>query len=137
MPATPLPRVQRILFPWLRPLFPDVTFTSWGADVDFRTFPTVNIRRLGGIPKHPRLLGRTVIEMTAYGNVDMPTTEELWDSVSLAIWEMTQNSGDVAALGNGHISSYRVTMGATQFDSPFDDTWRIQGLIQLGIRPPA
>lgn len=128
-----MPRIQEVVLPILREKLPDVTFTSWVPDVDYRTYPLVNIRRLGGYPIDPRRLDRAVIEMTAYSRDGLVETEDLYLDCRQVIWDMVQEQTVTPA---GHLCSYFETLGPTQFDSPFDDTWRIQGLIQLGIRPP-
>lgn len=128
-----MPRVQEILLPVLREKLPDVMFTSWVPDVDHREFPLVNIRRLGGLPVDVRRLDRAVIELTAYSADGLVACEDLYLDVRTVIWDMCQSQTVTPA---GSICSYWETMGPTQFDSPFDDTWRVQGLIQLGLRPP-
>lgn len=112
---------------------PDVEFGSWIPDVDQRKFPYVNIRRLGGLPTDPELLDKPVIELTAYGDVSLPDTENVYLDARTVIYRMWLKQVVTPA---GHISSYFETMGPSQFDSPFDDTFRVQGLIQLGLRPP-
>lgn len=129
-----LPRVQGILFPYLREKFGDeVSFGSWHPDVKHRTWPYVNIRRMGGSAKHIRLLDVAVIELTVYDNRSLPEAEELYLDVREAVWDMYEKQ---IATPVGHICSFTETMGPSQFDSPFPGTWRIQGLIHLGIRPP-
>jgi hypothetical protein len=129
-----IPRVQEVVIPLLRAgLDPGITVTSWIPDVDQRTYPIVNIRRLGGLPVDVDLLDRPVIEMTAYGDVGLVETENLYLDARQVLWDAWKSQTVVA--GKGHIHSYFETLGPTQFDSPFDDTWRIQGLIQLGLRP--
>lgn len=134
MTTRKMPRVQEVLFPVLRVARPDVTFTSWVPDVDQRTYPTANVRRLGGLAKDVRKLDRAVIELTVYHNIDLPTTENLYMDLRQEIWDMVQNQTVVPGVGS--LCSFFETLGPTQFDSPFNDTWRVQGLIQLGIRPP-
>jgi hypothetical protein len=113
---------------------PDVTFTTWVPSVDHRDFPFVNIRRLGGLPVDVRRLDRPVIELTAYSRDGLIECENLYLDARTVLWDMWRNQIVTPA---GSISSYFETMGPTQFDSPFEDSWRIQGLIQLGLRPPA
>jgi|SRR5690606_1651253 len=128
-----MPRVQEVLLPVLREKMPDVTFTSWVPDVDRRQFPIVNIRRLGGLPVDVRRLDRAIIELTAYSADGLVACENLYLDARTVIWDMWRFQTVTPA---GSICSYWETMGPTQFDSPFDDTWRVQGLIQLGLRPP-
>lgn len=130
-------RVQAVILPVLREKlpaqFPGLSVTSWLADVDKRTYPLLNIRRLGGLPKDVRRLDRAVIEMTAYSRDGLVHTEELYYAAREVLWDMCEEQ---TVTEHGHVSSYFETMGPTQFDSPYDDSWRCQGLIQLGIRPP-
>lgn len=128
-----MPRVQEVVLPYLREQLPEVNFTSWIPDVDKRTFPIVNIRRLGGLPINPDTLDRAVIEMTAYTRDGLVATEDLYLDCRHLIYRMVDKQIVTPA---GYLHSYFETMGPMQFDSPFDDTWRVQGLIQLGIRPP-
>lgn len=130
-----MPRVQAVVLPLLRArLDPSVTCTSWIPDIDHgRTWPVVNVRRLGGLPRDVDLLDRPVIELTAYSDVGLVETEELFLDARQVLWDAWKNQTVVP--GVGYIHSYFETFGPTQFDSPYDDTWRIQGLIQLGLRP--
>lgn len=129
-----MPRVQSVVLPLLRDrLDPGVTVGSWMADVDHgREWPIINVRRLGGLPVDPQRLDRPVIELTAYTDVGLVETEELYLQAREALYEAWLNQTQTTA---GYIHSYFETFGPTQFDSPYDDTWRIQGLIQLGLRP--
>jgi hypothetical protein len=102
-----------------------------------RTYPIVNVRRLGGLAhaQRPDQLDRPVIELTAYGDkkLGLTGTEDLYLDARFLLQEMVKLQ--IVVPGSGHLHSYFETMGPTQFDSPYDDTWRIQGLIQLGLRP--
>ncbi|MGW1740034.1 hypothetical protein ACWCPQ_14620 [Nocardia sp. NPDC001965] len=131
MPA--LPRVQAIVLPILREAIPGVKIGSWVEDIDFRTFPMINVRRLGGArnKQHPKKLGYPVIEMTAYGNEDLPTTESLYDEALEALYDAVRTQ---KLTPDGYLHSINENMGATQFSSLFQDSWRVQGLIRLGIR---
>jgi hypothetical protein len=128
-------RVQEIALPILRAAMPDMTFTSWGADVDYRVFPYVNLRRLGGLPDpgRPNLLDKPVLEVTAYSAVNLIDCEEIVYDVRHHLWEAVERQTVTDA---GYFHSYFETLGPTQFDSPFEDTWRVQFLVQLGVRPP-
>lgn len=135
MAVTPkMPRVQAVVLPLLRArLDPSVTVGSWMADVDHgRTWPVINVRRLGGLPVDPQRLDKPVIELTAYSDVGLVATEELFLQAREVLYEAWLNQTQTPA---GYIHSYFETFGPSQFDSPYDDTWRIQGLIQLGLRP--
>lgn len=133
--AGKLHRVQRIVLPILRAAHPDVEFTTWGSDIDYREFPFVNIRRMGGDRNltNPELHALPVIEMTAFTDEGLPETEELYDDCLLTLYRAVRRQITVPT---GSLSSIDETMGATQFDSPFASSWRVQGLIELGIRPP-
>lgn len=128
-------RVQSIVIPILRDAFHGVKVGSWVEDIDFRTFPMLNVRRVGGARhrRKPKQLGKPVIELTAYGIEGLPETEQLYEDALEALYTAQHTQTQTP---NGYIHSILETMGATQFSSPFQDSWRIQGLIQLGIRPP-
>ena len=130
-----LARVQAIVLPILREAFPGVKVGSWVEDIDFREFPMLNVRRVGG-PRHrtrPTQLGLPVIELTAFGTEGLPETEQLYEDALEALYKAQRNQTQTPG---GYIHSIFETMGGTQFSSLFMDSWRIQGLIQLGIRPP-
>jgi hypothetical protein len=129
-----MPRVQAVILPVLRERIPGVTFTTWVPDVDYRDYPLVNIRRLGGLPIDVRRLDRAVVEITAYSRDGIIAAEDLYLDVRTVVWDMVQEQIVIPEVG--HLCSYFETFGPTSFDSPFEDTWRVQGLIQLGIRPP-
>lgn len=129
------PRAQDVVIPILRDALPEeVRVTSWTPDIDYRTFPIVNVRRLGGFRHRgrPDDLDLPVIELTCYGDVGLVETEDLYIDCLNALFEAqrTQKTVDY-----GYISHVKETMGMTQFPAQAMDTWRIQGLIQLGIRP--
>jgi hypothetical protein len=133
-----MPRVQRIVLPILRDAltqYPGLKIGSWVEDIDYRDFPMVNVRRVGGLPSRsqPLLLGKPVIEMTVYATEDLPSTEDLYQDALEALYNAwwKQQKTDY-----GTIAFVDETMGMTQFDSPFQDSWRVQGLIQLGTRVP-
>ncbi|MBM7771978.1 hypothetical protein JOD54_002182 [Actinokineospora baliensis] len=73
-----------------------------------------------------------VIEMTAYSRDGLIATENLYLDARQVLWDMVR---DQTVTPRGYLHSYFETMGPSQFDSPYDDSWRIQGLIQLGLRP--
>ena len=128
-----IPRVQEILLPALREALPGVLVTSWIPDVDRRSYPLVNIRKVGGIPVDMDVLDRQTIEIQAIGDESLAATEDLFYDSRYAIWEMVKNQTVTPA---GHLHSFTDSSGAMQLESPYTDTWRIQGLIQLGVRPP-
>mgnify|MGYP003408520724 CR=1 FL=1 len=122
--------------PILRDSLPeDVTVSSWINDIDYRTMPIVNIRRLGGTRARdkPRHLDNPVIELTVFGDVGLVETEDLYIEALEALYSAARSQ---TLTPKGRISYVRETMGMTQFSSLIDATWRVQGLIQLGIRPP-
>lgn len=130
-----MPRVQAVVLPLLRArLDSSVTIGSWMADVDHgREWPVINVRRLGGLPRDPELLDRPVVELTVYHDEGLIPAEDLWLDARTVLFEAWL--AQTVVPGIGYIHSYFETFGPSQFDSPFDDTWRIQGLIQLGLRP--
>lgn len=132
-----MPRVQEVLMPILRselePDYPGLMVTSWVPNVDLRKFPVLNVRRLGGAAVDADLIDRPVIELTSYAGPDLPTCEELLLDARQTIWEMVRDQTVVE--GVGYLHSYTETMGPTQFDSTFDDVWRVQMLIALALRP--
>lgn len=136
-----MPRVQAIVLPILRARFSDweeSQVQSWAPNVDLRVFPFINIRRIGGYrhDTRPTQLSLPVIEMTAYTQLpagDLPSTETLYDDALEALYAAQAAQTQTPA---GYIHSIKETMGATQFSSPYQDSFRVQGLIQLGIRPP-
>ena len=133
-----MPRVQRVVLPILRDAlltqYPGLKIGSWVEDIDYRDFPMINVRRIGGTPNpdQPLLLARPVIELTVYATVDLPSTEDIYQDALEALYNAwwKQKKTDY-----GSISYVAETMGMTQFDSPFQDSWRVQGLIQVGLRP--
>lgn len=133
-----MPRIQSVILPELRaellPDYPDLDVCSWIKDVDRRTYPILNVRRVGGLSVDARLLDRAVVEITAYSREGLVETENLYLDARQVLWDMVRRQSVIPAVG--YLHSFFEVMGPTQFDSPFDDTWRIQGLIQLAIRPP-
>lgn len=127
-----MPRVQEVVLPILRAALPDVMVTSWIPDIDRRTLPLVNVRRLGGITEHPTLLDLPVVELTAYHDDNLEACENLLLDAREAIYRAVEAQTLTDA---GYLHSYFETLGPTQFDSPFEDSWRVQCLIQLGVRP--
>jgi hypothetical protein len=136
-----MPRIHAVVLPYLRAElaadYPTLTIGSWIRDVSRRTYPIINIRRLGGLSnaRRPDQLDKPVIEVTAYGDkgLGLEGTEDLYLDARFLLAEMVDKQ--VVIPGSGHLHSFFETMGPTQFDSPYDDTFRIQGLIQLGLRP--
>lgn len=136
-----MPRVQAVVLPILREELPMVDVGSWFKEVTTRTYPLLNIRRVGGLPNanRPDLLDRAVIELTGYTDNRNEYYQGLTGAEDLvldAMFLLYSNVDKQTIVGDvGYLHSYFVTMGPTQFDSPFDDTFRVQALIQLGLRP--
>lgn len=132
-----MPRVQQVVAPILRqdPRLAGVEITTWVPDIDYRGFPMINIRRIGGIrnPKAPNTHTLPVIEMSAYSNEGLPECEELYEDALDALYDAVRYQIQTPA---GYLQSMYETMGATQFSSLYQDSWRIQGLIRLGVRRP-
>jgi len=130
-----IPRVQAIVIPILREAFPNVKVGSWVEDIDFRMFPMLNVRRIGGVrhDRRPKNLGMPVIELTAFGTEGLPETEQLYEDALEALYDAVRRQKET---DEGYLHSIKETMGATQFSSLFMDSWRVQGLIQFGVRPP-
>ncbi|QGH80581.1 tail terminator [Mycobacterium phage Rahalelujah] len=131
-----MPRVQKIVLPLLRAGLPDdVKVGSWVEDIDYRDFPMINIRRIGGIrnPTAPTVHSLPVIEMTAFTNTNLIDCENLYEDALDVLYDAVRDQTPTPA---GRLQSMYETMGATQFSSLFQDSWRIQGLIRLGIRKP-
>lgn len=129
------PRFQTVIIPVLRQALPeDVTVSSWVNDIDYRHYPIVNIRRLGGYRDrdHPSGMDHPVMEMTVIHNEGLIEAEELYAQSLDALF--AARHGQIV-VDNGSIAYVKETMGMTQFSSLFQDTWRVQGLIQVGIRP--
>lgn len=137
-PSPRLARIQKIVKPILlaSPSMQGITITTWVPDIDYRNFPILNLRRIGGgrNPKRPNRLATAVVEMTAYGKVDLGNTEDIYDCALEALYEAVRKQ---LATEHGTLHSMSENMGATEFGSPFQDSWRIQGLIRLGYKPPS
>lgn len=128
-----MPRVAAIVIPILRDAFPEAQVVSWMPAVGDRQYPVLKVRRAGGYPVDPTLLDRGTVELTSYGNVCFEDTEALLQKAQIVLWNAVGNQTVVP--GVGYLHSYRQTFGITQFDSPYDNTWRVQSLIQFGFRP--
>ncbi|AFQ97332.1 tail terminator [Mycobacterium phage Rebeuca] len=145
--AEKLARVQKVVLPLLRghdDLLDPISVRqgiapakvgSWVENIDYRDFPLVNIRRIGG-PRHetrPKQLALPVIEMTCYHTEGLVECEELYEACLDVLYDAVKFQTQTPS---GYLHSIKETMGATQFSSPFMDSWRVQGLIALGLRPP-
>lgn len=132
-----MPRVQRVVVPILRgdPRLAGVTVTTWIPDIDYREYPLLNVRRIGGMrnPDAPSLHSLPVIEMTAYSAKDLIDCEEIYETALDVLYDAV---ADQTLTEHGYIQHIFETMGSTQFSSQFQDTWRVQGLIRLCVRRP-
>jgi len=136
-----LPRVAKIVLPILKGAnlsgsYGDVgdKVYTWNPDVDYRVWPWVQIRRVGNRHRtRPLGLGLPIIEMTARSAVGLPETEQLYEDALEVLYEAVRRQTQTP---DGYLHSIYETLGATQFSSEFQDSWRVQGLIKLGIRPP-
>ncbi|AXH46766.1 tail terminator [Mycobacterium phage Acolyte] len=122
------------------PRLEGVTVTTWVPDVDYREFPMIQVRRIGGVrnPKAPTLHVLPVIELSAYTDAlgdseGLITCEELYETALDVLYDAVK---DQIVTPAGYLQSIYETMGATQFSSLFQDSWRVQGLIRLGVRRP-
>lgn len=134
-----MPRIQPVVMQILRewPALDGVSVGSWGANIDYREFPHINIRRLdspgtGRDEVFPNKLDITIIEMTAFSSEGLAECEHLYNIALEALYDavLYQKETDT-----GYLHSIRETMGMAQFSSKFMDSWRVQGLIKLGLRP--
>ena len=142
-----LHRVQKVVLPLLRghtdmvdnvsvvPGIAPATVGSWAPNINLRNFPLVNIRRIGGTRNRnqPKRLAVPVIEMTVYHTKGLVECEEMYEACLDTLYDAHRNQTQTPY---GYLHSIKETMGATQFSSPFMDSWRVQGLIALGLRPP-
>lgn len=130
-----VPRVQEIVIPILRDHFGDsVKVGSWLENIDFRSFPSINVRRLGGYNSSsgPRRLDFPVVELTVYHEEGLVEAEDMYLSCLDALFEAQRKQ---IVTDKGTIAHVQETMGMTNFPSQYQDTFRVQGLIELGIRP--
>ena len=130
-----LPRIQAVVVPLLRNALPGVEITTWVPDIDYRGFPIINVRRIGGIRNKngPMIHSMPVIEMSAYSDVGLIECEQLYEDALEVLYDAVENQTQTDA---GYLTYIYETMGATQFSSLYQDSWRIQGLIRLGLRRP-
>lgn len=128
-----MPRIQEVVLPLLKAELPGVQVVSWVPDVEDREFPIINVRRLGGLEVDVDMYDRAVIELTAYTDTNIVDCENLCLDAKQVLWDAWKLQTVVPTKGS--IGSFYTTLGPTQFDSPYDDTYRVQTLIQLGLRP--
>jgi len=117
------------------PRLEGVAVTTWVPDVDYRDFPMINLRRIGGVRNRnaPTLYSLPVIEMSAYTDTNLIECEELYETALDVLYDAVEDS---VVTPHGYLQNVRETMGATQFSSLYQDSWRVQGLVRLGVRNP-
>jgi hypothetical protein len=131
-----MPRIQQIVIPLLRdwPALKNVHVGSWVEDIDYREFPLLNVRRMGGgrDSMYPNKFDLTIVELTAYSTEGLVECEHLYNIALEALYDavLKQKQTDT-----GYLHSIRENMGMTQFSSLFMDSWRVQGLLKMGLRP--
>lgn len=135
-PSGKMPRIQQVVIPILRdwPALAGVHVGSWVEDVDYREFPLLNVRRIGGgrDTVYPNGMDVTVIELTAYSMEGLVECEHLYNHALEALYDAVLHQKQT---DTGYLHSIRENMGMTQFSSLFMDSWRVQGLLKLGLRP--
>ena len=129
------PRFQEVVIPILRAGLPEnVKVGSWVEDIDHRQYPQVNVRRVGG-PRdigQPFRLDRPTMELTVYHDQGLIEAEDLYALSLDLLFEAWHNQTLTPA---GYLARVEEFMGMTQFSSLFQDTWRVQGLVSLSVRP--
>jgi len=135
MTAPAMPRAEAIILPLLRVVLPGVTVGTWVEDVDHRKLPMLHVRRIGGVrnERRPLLLGMQAIEIGCYRSDDLASTEKMYDTALEALYAAVSNQ---TVTPYGWLSSIREPIGPVQLASPYQDSWRVQGAVQLGVRPP-
>ncbi|MCK5751211.1 MAG: hypothetical protein KAH46_00735 [Mycobacterium sp.] len=127
-------RPQDVALPILRAALPAVEVHSWIPAVGHRTFPLVAVARSGG-PRHrfrPRQLGFPEVDLTVVHDLGPVEAEELYEDALEALYDAVNDQAVVAGVGCLH--SISEIQGAIQTNSPFADTWSVQGTIRLGVR---
>lgn len=138
MPLQPgmMPRIQSVVLPILRdwPALAGVHIGSWVEDIDFREFPLLNVRRIGGGRDHiyPNKMDIAIIELTAFSTEGLVECEHLYNRTLEALYDAVLHQKQT---DTGYLHSINENMGMSQFSSLFMDSWRVQGLIKLGLRP--
>lgn len=134
-----MPRLIPVVIQILREYRPldGVHIGSWIETIDLREFPMINVRNIGGPSTgrdwtFPHKMDMGVIELTAYSTDGLVECEHLYNIALEALYDavLYQKQTDT-----GYLHSIRETMGMSQFSSLFMDSWRVQGLIKLGLRP--
>lgn len=133
MVARNIPRVEAIVLPILRSAFPDAQVTSFIPDVSQRRYPLINVRRIGGLAVAMDRLDRASLEMVVVSAESLAAAQDLYLDARQAIWNAVDQQTVTDA---GYLHSFTESVGPMVTTSAFDDTWMVQGLIQLGVRPP-
>jgi hypothetical protein len=133
-----IPRVAKIMIPIIRAglAADDVKVGTWTEDIDLRHFPMINLRRVGGTgrnPKRPTQISHALVEMAIYGVDTLDDTEQLYEDALEALFDAWLHQTLTDA---GYIHSIKEHIAMEVMTSPFEDSWRVQGLILVGIRPP-
>ena len=127
-------RANEIVLPLLRQALPNVLVVSQVPDVDHRRYPILLVRPGGGSDSEiPELLDFSGIEMSAHSVTDLADAETLYHSARKVLRDAARQQTVIA--GKGWIHTAKQTMGPTQLAPIFEDTWRVLGLIRLGLRP--
>lgn len=131
-----MPRAQAIVLPILREALASKALKvgSSTEDVDYRVFPMVNVRRVGGgrNAQRPEQLSNPIIELTAFSAESQIAAEELWDDALEALYRACKTQ---KLTPQGYLHSVAENVGCSEIDSPFPDTYAAFGLIRLGTRP--
>ena len=135
MTAPAVPRAEAIILPLLRAVMPGVTVGTWVEDVDHRKLPLIHVRRIGGVrnERRPFLLGMQAIEIACYRSDDLASTAQMYE---LALEALYRARDSQTVTPNGWLSSVDERIGPMQLASPYQDSWCVQGAVQLGVRPP-
>lgn len=128
-------RPNELVLPLLRAAFPTTLVVSYFPQVDSRSYPMILSRPNGGArhPKKPNDLALMVLELSTHTATDLAATETLYYRALDVLYGAWQDQTVID--GRGWIHSITETMGPTQLDPLFEDTWRVQGLIRIGLRP--
>lgn len=129
-----MPGIEEVVVRLLRASLPNtIKVGTWVENIDHRSFPLVNVRRLGGTSVRPDWLDLPVVEITSYRKEGLVETRDLFLDCRELLWRAVQLQ---TTTERGYLHSFKDVMGGTVFDAPYGEAWRVQGLIQLGLRPP-
>lgn len=135
---TVLPMVQDIVIPLLQnKLIPGkaAMVSDWKSDIANTDWPLILVKRLGGVrhATRPTQLAMPIIELSVFTKVDKYTTDRLYEDALDVLFDAVrlQTLSDA-----GYLHSMKELQGPIDVASPYEDSWRVQGLIQFGVRPP-